>query len=323
MLARPASAAAEDAVTAVAAPADEPGIAANFRGSDVSLRTDVLAIGLDKAADPTWNPNVEMSLSATVRYTLNPRVRFNASSSLSRELTQSDWTTYQGETMVGDTQLGARYAILLPDPVTPTGLSVSSDLGVNLPTSKASAARSLIIAPSLGVTAAWSSRFAGQGLQLSLSGRGTYMAHQYTTGQLDSPWVVGCADLTSGCSQFSHTGLRNPEWRWTGLANATWTPLSSVAVTATAGVHADQLYALGTAKGTTYTVEPDPNDPSQRVTMVYVLEASWDITDVVNVSLGAQTVNSQLAPDSTYQSVFINRFTNLYLNLQIAPAELF
>ena len=94
-------------------------------------------------------------------------------------------------------------------------------------------------------------------------------------------------------------------------------------ISATAGVHADQLYALGTVKGDTYTVEPDPSDPSERVTMVYVLEAAWDVTDTINVAIGTQTVNNQLAPDSTYRTVFFNRFTNVYFNLQLAPAELF
>ena len=303
---------------AAAATVAAPAKASAWAGSAVTLRNAASAVSFDRSAEPTWNPTYVLSLSAMARYALSDRFFLRAATAVARELTESDWTTRADETVLGDSTVAAgaslwRHAGL--------GLRAGADAQLLLPSSKASRARTLVIAPSLGGTFAWTAR----GFTVGLASRIARPLHDKATGALDTPWLAGCADLASGCDRFAQNGLRNPNWRFSNVMSLSWQASFGLGLATSAGVGNDLLPRFGTARTASGGIEvaPTTSDPAHRATMVYAVGATWSPHAALTFGLGAETAAQQLAPDSTYQRAFFNRYTDLYLDLQIAPEKLF
>jgi len=277
------------------------------------LRSAASAVSLARDAEPTWNPTWVAALGLTARYAATERIWLRGSLAIARELTQSDSTTYADETMLGDASLAAGTTLWRAPTL---GLQLGGDLQVGLPTSKASQARSLLASPSLGASLAWSrSR-----LSASFASRVTRLLHSYTTAGYVKPWLAGCADLASGCDRFSHSGVRNAMWRFSNSLAVGWQPAAWLGFAASAGVGNDLLYDLSTARTADgVAVMASAADPGHRAIMVYGLNATLTVHPALRVGLGAETANSQLAPNSTYQRPFFNRYTDLYIDLQVSP----
>ena len=56
--------------------------------------------------------------------------------------------------------------------------------------------------------------------------------------------------------------------------------------------------------------------------MYYSVSADFRVHPSVTLSLGTDTFNSQLAPDSTYQKPFFNRFTTVFFDVTFFPDRL-
>lgn len=288
-----------------------------FAGSFVTLRNVATALSVSKSADPTYNPYYAMSLSLAPNWNVNKKVYLRANLSMTRELTHEDWTTYSGETMLSDTSVTAGWrAIRLPS----IGLSAALEAALALPTSKASQARTLQAGTGVGMTAVWA---AGNFAVIGIS-RVAYQWNRYTTGETETPWLAGCSSTAAGCDPYITTGLRNPQWRFTNFGILSWSPTAWMGLNLQGGIISDLLYDLSAGKSRAAGVDvPLGDGANHRELMVYGLSAEFRPHKALTVAVGAETANSQLAPDSTYRAPFFNRFTTLFVDLQVAPDKLF
>ncbi len=302
------------------------GSTSRWAGSMLSYRNVTTAIGLQKDAEPTWNPGYAMSLVAAPRFRIADGLGVALLASATRDLTQNDWTTSKGETWLADTfatlNLSApRFAAI--------NTTFAAHLRLRLPTSKASLARTLRLGTFVGASTTTSANFDVLGLKqtlaLQLIGRLGYLWHDYTVASLDRPWLSGCADLPGGCMRFSHNGLRNSQWQTQLIAAFNWQLHATFGLAVQAGAFLDRLYSLDSGATTRDGIEvpTDPTDPGVRGVSFYVISATWLPISAMAVSLGSETVNSQLRPDSTYRRPFFNRSTTLFLGLSFFPSALF
>lgn len=304
--------------------AESSGTPSIFAGSMVSLRQQVGAPSFMKDALPDYNPNVSAALLLAPRVRLGDRFSLSAMITITRELTNSDWTTDDGETTLSDTFLTLG-AALWNNPKLGLGLSASAQL--RLPTSKPSLQNSMIGAALFGLTASWSKGFAPLGWQQSLSialiGRVGPFAHRYATGSFDSPWLEGCAELPSGCGQFSNDGARNPVWRAQGIGAVTWGPAPKLSLSLQGGVFYDKLGEIPTATSRSgFEVPRSGTDPDARGIVFTALYLNYSVAPAVSVALGTETAHLQLQPDSTYRQPFFNQFTTVLLAVRLFPDAL-
>lgn len=307
--------AAQGAVSAAAATALPSGNTP-FSGSFVTLRNVATALSMAPSAEPTYNPYYAMSLSLAPNWNVNKQVYVRANLSMTRELTHEDWTTYAGETMLSDTTVTAGWrAVRLPS----MGLSAAFEGSLALPTSKASRARTLQAGTGVGMTAVWA---AGNFALIGIT-RVAYQWNRYTTGQTETPWLSGCASTASGCDPYITTGLRNPEWRFTNFGIVSWSPTAWVGLNLQGGVIADLLYDMSAGNSRAGAAVFAGDGANHRELMVYGLSAEFRPHKALTVAVGAETANPQLKPNSTYRAPFFNRFTTLFVDLQVAPDRLF
>lgn len=286
--------------------AEEPELVP-WQGSAIVFRNVSTALSADRSADLTYNPYWEMSLTLAPRWQFNDIFSVSASQSFSRELTDSDWTTEDGEIVLSDFGLVGRASRFWTIPTVDIGLS--ADIALTFPASKISRARTLNMAlgPGLSLSRAFDVL---DGLSLGYGLRTTYYWHRYTTGEYESSTITDCV---TDCEEYLNTGVRNPEWR---ISNSFSASLSFAS-----------MWMLATS----YAIITDPlNDSSDTLPVSFIplqptdtrYRNSFDISiavtpwDLVTFSLGANTTNSQLLADSTgYYTPFFNRFTVLYFDV--------
>jgi len=59
-----------------------------------------------------------------------------------------------------------------------------------------------------------------------------------------------------------------------------------------------------------------------RAAIWYIVEVGYQILPWLGVALGASTYNAQLSPDSSYEAPFFNRYTRVYLDINITVDQL-
>ena len=291
-------------LTAVAQEEVEP---VPWAGSLLVVRNATTAISADPSADLTYNPYWEMSLTLAPRWQFNDIFSISASQSFSRELTNSDWTTKEGEIVVSDFGLRAAASRFYTIPAVEIG--ISTDLALTFPASKASRARTMVMAVGPGLTLSRSFDVL-DGLSLSYGFRGTYYWHRYTTGEYESPTITECG---SDCEEYLNTGILNPEWRLANSFGASLSFLRMVTLSASYAFFSDPL----NDSTDTMTVSLTPLEPTDtRFRHSFDVSVAVSPWDFVSFSLGANTTDSRLRPDSTGNyTPFFNRFTVLYFDV--------
>lgn len=294
-----------------------------FRGSAFTYRNVATAISFSRDAEPTYNPYYAMAFTFSPRWWVGDIFNTSLALTLMRELTNSDWTTEAGETTLSDLQLriGAdRFATI---PI--LGIDIGASLGLLAPTSKASQARTMImgIKPGLSLSRTFD-LLSGVGLSYSFAATKTF--HDSTTAQREEPNVAGCIGTTGGCESYMNTGVRNASW---GLANSFGMNVQFVewlGVSASMTLLHSFLYEQGVGDGVvddgtglTNQSSDDVGGSGQdiRYVMAYNVEISVSPVPALGVAIGAQTVNPQQSPDSTYETPFFNRYTAVYLDLRL------
>ncbi|MBM4343784.1 MAG: hypothetical protein FJ100_10445 [Deltaproteobacteria bacterium] len=293
-----------------------PGSGSPFAGSTVTLRNTATAISLDKAHEPTYNPYYALQLTLAPNVILPKGLYARASAFVTRELTQEDDTTYRGESVWSDTNatLGWR-ALRVPS----LGAMLNLEALFTLPTSKASQARTLTLGTGLGATLIVS---AGDFYFLGIS-RATYNWHRYTTGQTETPWLPGCQGTATGCDPYIGNGVRNPEWRLLNLLGGGWSPAAWLGLNAQFAVIDNVLYGATDQRTPAGVAVPvSATNSNLRGAFYYGLSAELRVHKALIVLLGVDTFNPQLQPDSTYRQAVFNRFSTLYVDLQVAPDKL-
>ena len=293
-----------------------PGAGSPFAGSTLTLRNTATAVSLNKDFDPTYNPYYALQLTLAPNVNLPAGIYVRANASVTRELTQEDDTTYRGESVWSDTNatLGWR-AVRLPS----IGTMLNLEAIVTLPTSKAARARTLTAATGIGATLIVAQ---GDFYLLAIS-RVAHNWHRYTTGELEKPWLGDCQSFAGGCDPYVGTGVRNPQWRFLNLLGGGWSPTAWLGINAQFAVIDNVLYPLADSPiASGGTLAPSVTNTNLRGSFYYGISTELRVHKALTVLVGVDTFNPQLAPNSTYQQAVFNRFSSLYIDLQMAPDQL-
>jgi hypothetical protein len=301
---------------------------APYRGTTITYRNVATAISLKEDAELGYNPYYAMAFSLDPRWWIGDVFNTALSLTLTRELTNSDSNTYSGETELSDfsATFGASNFVTIPV----LEIGISANLGFVAPTSKISRARTMILAIKPGLSL--SRKFdVLSGIGLSYNFSYTKSFHEFTTSQQESSHITGCVSTLGGCDSYMNTGVRNSSW---GIANSFSLSIQFVewlGVGANVGILHSFLYEQEEAgfvvdEVTGYEYETSDglggDDNDVRYAMLYGLEITVSPIQALEIGIGAETYNSQLAPDSTYQQPFFNRYTAIYLDLRLSLSGL-
>lgn len=285
------------------------GVASRFGGSTVSVTNSTATQGLRRDSDLTWNPYVATTFGVAPRYAIFPKLVVAANASVTREWTESDYTTRSGEWEFSDVQLRVSSPAWYTIPV--LEIAIGSDLLVQLPASKASRSRTMRFAAGPGLTL--SRRFdVLRGLTIGYSGRLTGYNHRYTTGEFEEPTIADCG---SDCAEFQNTGVRNPVLRIANGASVSLGLPGDVSLSVGATFIHDPLHDQPEGADLLFS----PTAPADtRFANSYSFGVGWQATRELGVSLSADTVNPQRGDNGQgYYTPFVNRFTMLSLNVAL------
>lgn len=298
---------AQDEAAVVAAEREDEGRRSGFEGSAVSYRTSAATLGFDRSADLTYNPYVEMSFAAAPRYQVVDWFAVSAYLAVGRELTDADWTTRQGEWMWSDLTLRPSFPAFATIPG--ADIDVSADIGLTFPTSRASQARTRIMAAAPGVSLARSFDVLS-GLSLGASLRATGYLHRSTTGEYETPLIADCG---VACDELQNDGVRNRRWSLQSGVSLSLAPVDMLRLSVSAGWLQDHLHDAVEDERVTFA----PDDPDNiRYLSTYGVAATVSPLDWLDVTLGTDTTFRQLRPSADgYYAPFFNRFTQLYLDV--------
>lgn len=284
-----------------------------WAGSEVSLRFSASAISFSRTAEPTYNPEVVQSISLDPRWRLTDKISLVGHLGIETELTNSDVTTTEHEPLLDDLWIQAGYALT----GLPAKLSGGASLRLSLPTSKESQARRKIFSLSPAVSLRRSFPVnANLVITPSFAFRFTWHNNTSTSLVYDAPTVQGCQFPRDTCEEFDHSGTRSAAAGFSETIGATASfPKLKLEATLQIGWIQSWLYDL-TPITNPVTGEPVPESESNvnwRHANLYLIGADWQAHQRVRVGAGFQTINPQLAPDSTYYAPFFNRFTTFYV----------
>jgi hypothetical protein len=284
---------------------------APWRGSMLLLRNEVSVLTFDKGAELTYNPYDALVFTAWPRWWFNDVFFVQGRVMLTHELTNADDTNRRGETLVSDVSLGAGASRFYTIPV--LGVALGADVNVVLPSSKESRARTLAVG--VGGRVMLARHFdllAGFDLAYSLqASKGFY---RYTTAGTETPLISGCSG-DGDCSRFSNTGVRNPRF---GLANRfdvsldflDWLGLELSAIHRMSFL----LPAQDDDPRLSYVPQTPTND---RQTIEFEGNLRVRPMKSLELAVGVSSLAPILAPDSTFYTPFVNRYTMGFVELRL------
>lgn len=295
--------------------AKRPSAASVIRGTTLSLTQSASAISLDKSYDPTYNPYYAMTFNIAPLFWLSDDVHLRWNFSASKELTEADDETYDGEFQPSDLSMGVG-AHLWTIPV--VGIDLSAGFDVTLPTSKVSRARTMNVALSESFRIAKTFDVLS-GISIGTSVRGTEYFYDYTTSETVTPRVSGCGRV-GGCDAFLNTGVRNTATRLVNSADLSVAFIDELSLSVTAALYSSFLFeGASDDRVSTTTLTPTDN----RWATSYGIALNYAPFRGFNTTLGVDTTNPVQATDQTYYPPFFNRYTLVYLDLQVEVSGIF
>jgi hypothetical protein len=302
----------------VAAAAGEGEELLPYRGTSIVYENAFTTLTMDPSADLTYDPTYVMSWAFNPRWyiydTLSARLTF----SVETELTDSDWTQTRYEPTVSDLSLGFVYSAFYTIPA--LEVKINGGVWFNFPTSKVSQARTLYLglAPTVGLRRDFD--FLG-GLTLTYAFRYTKNFNKYTGAVSEAeqfPCPLGLADRT----ECYNLGSRNPSMSFSNTFELQLYFIERLYATVSVAVINSLLYPVAPATvdtlGGPVDVDESADNTDHRGSMSYLLEAGYDVFDYLTVAVGVATSGSQLGEDGSYRAPFINRYSNVYLDLSLA-----
>ena len=147
--------------------------------------------------------------------------------------------------------------------------------------------------------------------------RSNILAYDITTGELDQPRVpcVGSDD----CLALRGNGVRNTTWRLSHLVSAGLGLTPWLDVGASFGVHTHLLHGSSEVEGVSHQAI---DDTDTRHYFSYGLNLGIKPFDALGVGLGASTFNPQRAPNNELHDPFLNRHTQVFVDLSLDVAAL-
>ena len=281
--------------------------AQDFRGSSLTYSNAVSLLSLSKDAEPTYNPYYDMLLTLAPRYWFAQRAFVSARVSLDREITQADDNSYKNQTLISDTNLGLGAILHSWD----FGLTTFGALGLRLPTSLASQARTM--QAGMSSTVAFTQALGEIG-SLSYSFGLGYTSFKYTTGETESPRIATCRSSALGCDPFLSDGVRNAPWNMTHSLSLSVFPTSWLFFSVSTAWIESRLYTRTIDDSLVSYVPQEPTN--KRVAMNYSLELDIQPEPWLIVALILDTFNPQRSPDASLYRPFFNRFTTASVDLR-------
>jgi hypothetical protein len=276
-----------------------------WAGSTLTYRNAATALSTSRSAELTYNPYYEMSLTAAPVLRLHDKVNVGLQASVSRELTNSDYTTRRGEFEWSDLTLRFGFPGIYTIPV--AEIRISADLPFAFPTSRISRARTTIVAMSPGISL--SRRFdVLSGITLRYGLRGTYWWNRYETGQYERPTIDGCV---TDCAQFRAMESLNTTWRIANSFGLDVAFIEQLSLGISFAVVRDDVGQPPVADVSFVPITPT----DARFSNSAGVALTWQAIDALALTLGAETAHPQLRPGpGEYYAPFFNRYTVTYLD---------
>lgn len=282
-----------------------------YLGSFIFLTQSVSTLTFNPNEELTYNPNYSLTASFLPRWAFGKdRVWFMSGSfNLSREITNADWTTQDGETIASDLRVSFGGWQFYTIPVLDIALSTRFD--IIAPTSPSSQAASMIMGLGGSLSAMYIVDILG-GLAFTYAFGVNHPFFEYTTAGFDDPVITNCA--ADQCDRFSNTGFRNSDWNLNHSANI-WLGFSDWAsMTVAAGWTTSYLLPAAESADVSY-VSQEPVDA--RYSIWYDLSLTFRPWGPLMINLGLNTSNPQLSPTEGYYDPVFNRFSTLYLDIGV------
>lgn len=286
-------------------PEGEPSIAARFRGSVLYTQTSASLNVLAPALQLTRNPTVESVLVIAPRYRFAQDFELRGRVSLSYEWTNSDSTTAVNELELGDALVGLTYHGI-PSFLGGTKALLGAEL--SLPLSKASRARTMLVAP--GVSAILSHTFVDT-IELRASAAYRRPLYEYTTAGLDRPLAYArqCFGAGLGCvEQASGAANVRDALSWSLIATGTW---GAFHATLWFDLAHQFPYAFQALEGVTARGD----QAGVRLSTFASVAASYDFTDWVSAELSYSMARGLFNGDGSYGNPLFDANQDMRLNL--------
>ena len=300
----------------------------------MAVRNLVGVTSFNPGYEQTYLPTEAIGLLLTPRYQINKTMSVGAWQYATLELDNTAGTRYYREPTLSDTTLSFAWTAIQPDVPEPTpeqaadpafkpdpnahdGFTLSLQGIWGLPTSKASLAKGLYSALSLGAGA----RYTKKGFTASLNARGGHNFYKNTTMQYETPWLTSCVGGQGACDAFQSSGVRSPEWRLLAIGSLSYQITEKLGVSVSYGEIMDWLPSLGTTtlhgSNSTITVNDTANDQRFRALMYAGAGVEYALLDWMGVGVGYEDYYAQQKLDSTYEMPW-NRYGSVYLELNFA-----
>jgi hypothetical protein len=281
-----------------------------WRDSEIDYEHTVSALSFSKSADPTYNPYYAHRLYLMPYWHVGDLLTFKARLIVEQELTSSidSETLKKHEVTLSDLTLDASYAGFT-EPF--TGIKFKGGIRFTFPTSKASQAMTMRMGIGPGVAVERKFPLL-EGLTLSYAARLNFYFYQFTTAQNSSPWVAcGGGDNSSpGCDNYVQNGTYNAWASFIHGPEIIFAPTDKLTVDLTFYFWNSYLYGLAGQP-----VLGDADAQKVRYSQWLLATVSYQVLDYLGVSLGFSSQYSDLRPDGKYRAPFLNRNTQLFLDL--------
>lgn len=297
----------------------ETGVKLPYRGSLAIYEHSTRPWGYT-SEELTYNPYYVHSLSLRPRWYFNDHVWGRLQFDMEQELTNADDTVTQNEVRVTGTSLDFNYSELaLVDNLTAAGR-----VTFGFPTDQISQLRTMYLSTGLRAALNYKVPSVLKGLSFDLAGGVTKYFNRYADGDVDVlQYCSGSRGTAEACSS---SGTMNPNFRLLWEASAIVQVLDRLAVTASFLIYNTWAYDVPDSEVHTLTGTADvarsSDDTRLRALNRFTLDVTYDFTKYFGVSIGTDTYNGQLRPDSAYYNPFFNRFTNFYVDLNLTVDEL-
>ena len=277
--------------------------------------------------EQTYAPYEGLGLMIAPRYMLNDTMSIGLWQYSTVELTNTGNTTYYREPQLSDTMVNFGWTVLNTaagikvekTEKPPTGFSLTLQGIVGLPTSKASQAKQLYMAPGIGL----SGRFSWRDLTVSLTSRFQHSFYKTTEAQFNAQPITTCTGDAFGCDpSLQTTGVRSAENRILAIGSLSYSITEKLSASISGGEIMDWLPSLAATTisvtgGAPVQLTPG-NDQNFRAIMYWGAGIEYSVFAWLGAGIGLETYNAQLKLDSTYETPGINRYTTAYLELSLA-----
>lgn len=310
------AAASTSSVAVSVGPVSKP-ITDRFVGTDVTMTTGASLQTFAPNQQLTHNPTVQSSVVLSPRFSLGAGFEANARLGFSYEWTNSDFTQTQNEPLLLDTTLGVSYFA----PKLPWGTIAIAGASLTLPSSKISQARSMLVAPSVSLTALHNFQLGPVGLLLIGFGAYQHPFYRFTTPGVDAEPAyqrqcfggeATCVDQASGLANASDI------LSWTVLAIARWKIIQGGI---TFGMSHQFPFGFDDLPG----VDRVADTSTVRVTSTADLWAMFRVYEGTDIRVGYRMQRAVIEGDGTFGNLFYDRYQDgqLYVSLRLLPFQMF